>query len=543
MSLLDFINNSVAPLNLTDSYKLNHEKMYKEGSEYIFCNITPRSDKYLNLPDLVKDGKYVAFGLEAFLEELHLLWEENFFSFNEKEIDEKIANFKSMYATFLPPDSQLPERFKALWVAHDRLPITFRYAPSGTLLDIKSPYMTLINTDPEFFWLPNFLETHISVDTWKRITIATIARGYRKILEDAAKKTGSPRDFIQFQAHDFSMRGMSNLADTYATSAGHLLYFTGTDTLTSVEYMKHLYPPKDPNTLIGASVPASEHSVSMSNILSYTDEEIGFDVEKLINDSILEEGIKDIRLLLAEIRFMNDLIKKYPSGILSYVADTYDYWSCLDSVAKILKPQIEARTPDAYGNAKLVFRPDSGNPIDIICGTKFDVKNKSGMTSEEKGSLEILWEIFGGSVNEKGYRVLNPRVGLIYGDSITPQRMCDILDRMEQMGFASCNVVFGCGSYTYNFNTRDSLGIAMKATHVVINDQDFQLFKDPKTDSGTKKSAKGMIVVTKDGMVDCLDRAEYENLLDKSVLLDYDNYMVQGSSLEEIRELALSEFN
>lgn len=104
--------------------------------------------------------------------------------------------------------------------------------------------------------------------------------------------------------------------------------------------------------------------------------------------------------------------------------------------------------------------------------------------------MECLWQIFGGTTTDKGFKVLNERVGLIYGDSITLERASNILQQLEAKGFASNNVVFGIGSYTYNYLTRDTFGFAVKATWGQVNGQARELFKDPITDSGVKNLPK-----------------------------------------------------
>lgn len=184
-------------------------------------------------------------------------------------------------------------------------------------------------------------------------------------------------------------------------------------------------------------------------------------------------------------------------------------------------------------DGKLVIRPDSGNPVDIICGTMAaatspgffkslgggltdgrDREGNDARTPAEKGVIELLWEIFGGTVNEQGYKVLDSHIGAIYGDSITYERAEAIMQRLKDKGFASTNVVFGVGSYTYQYVTRDTFGSAVKATAVVVGEDEHQIFKDPATDNGTKKSARGFISVVKndDGeyeMVDGLTREEF----------------------------------
>lgn len=141
-------------------------------------------------------------------------------------------------------------------------------------------------------------------------------------------------------------------------------------------------------------------------------------------------------------------------------------------------------------DGKLVIRPDSGDPVDIVAGTKVN-----GTTPQEKGLIECLWDIFGGTVNEQGYKVLDPHIGAIYGDSINLERATEISKRLEEKGFATTNIVFGIGSFSYQYNTRDTFGFAVKATAATVNGEERMLFKDPKTDDGTKRSQRGRVVV------------------------------------------------
>ena len=229
----------------------------------------------------------------------------------------------------------------------------------------------------------------------------------------------------------------------------------------------------------------------------------------------------------AEMAFIKNLITNvYPTGLVSYVADTYDFFAVISRVVPKLKQEILARTPNALGMAKVVFRPDSGDPVDILCGTatpvnsleeaagiaskyfvcegKYYINDSASLrevqaTPEMKGAVECLWDIFGGTTTDKGFKVLHERVGLIYGDSITLDRANRIMERLMAKGFASCNCVFGIGRYTYQYNTRDTYGMAMKATWGVVNGEERELFKDPVTDNGTKKSARGLLRVEREG--------------------------------------------
>ena len=384
--------------------------------------------------------------------------------------------------------------------------------------------MTIVNTHPDFYWLTNYLETLISCQLWQPMTSATIANEYRKLLEKHAKETTGSTDFVQWQAHDFSMRGMSSVESAILSGMGHLTSFTGTDTIPAIYALRNTYSGQG---LIGASVPATEHSVMCM-------------------------GTKD-----DEVGTFSKLLDTYPTGILSVVSDTWDLWKVLTEILPALKEKILAR------DGKLVIRPDSGDPADIICGE--DWSGHHGYKGpQSKGVIELLWDEFGGTVNEYGYKVLDSHVGAIYGDSITLDRAEQICERLKTKGFASTNIVFGVGSYTYQYNTRDTFGFAVKATYGEVlksiprhsMDQENKLWevegreiwKDPITDDGTKKSAKGLLcvkeVVDVDGlgkmhhvgyeMIDqCTKEQEEEGAL-LTVFLD--GRLVKEYTLEEIRQ-------
>ncbi|MBD0164501.1 nicotinate phosphoribosyltransferase, partial [Acinetobacter baumannii] len=337
------------------------------------------------------------------------------------------------------------------------LPLRIKALPEGSRVNMRVPVLTVINTDPRFFWLTNYIETVLSAELWKSCTTATIAYEYKRLLTQYAVKTGTPLDFIPVQGHDFSSRGMSGIYDAAQSGVGHLTSFIGTDSVASIDYAEEYY---NATGVIGVSVPATEHSVMCMGT----------------EDSELET----FKRLICEL---------YPSGVVSIVSDTWDFWRVITEFTVALKPEILARQPNALGLAKLVFRPDSGDPVKIICG---DPDAEVGSPAY-KGAVECLWEVFGGTTTDQGYKVLNERVGLIYGDSITLDRAQRILEGLEAKGFASNNLVFGIGSFTYNYLTRDTFGFAVKATWGQVNGVGRELFKDPITDSGVKKSAKGLL--------------------------------------------------
>lgn len=226
----------------------------------------------------------------------------------------------------------------------------------------------------------------------------------------------------------------------------------------------------------------------------------------------------------------------YPSGIVSIVSDTWDYWKVLTEYLPALKQDILNRPVNTIGLSKVVIRPDSGDPVKIICG------DPDGKTEPQvKGSIELLWDVFGGTINEKGYKELDSHIGLIYGDSITLDRAHQILDKLEKKGFASSNIVFGIGSFTYQYNTRDSFGFAMKATYGEVNGVGRELFKDPVTDSGIKKSAKGLLRVEKENDNFVLyDQQTWEQEKQGELKVVFENgELVKETNLSDIRKRVL----
>ena len=186
-----------------------------------------------------------------------------------------------------------------------------------------------------------------------------------------------------------------------------------------------------------------------------------------------------------------------------------------------------------------MIRPDSGDPVDILCGVPFDVSMViENPLPSDKGVIELLWDVFGGTVNEQGYKVLDSHIGAIYGDSITLERAEQICARLKAKGFASTNVVFGIGSYTYQYNTRDTFGFAMKATMVIVEGQEREIFKQPITDDGTKVSAKGWLRVDKVNDTFVLtDQVSYEESCKGELETVFkDGELIKDCSLAEIRQ-------
>lgn len=486
---------NIFPPHATDFYKTGHASQYPEGTEYIYSNFTCRSDKHAAV--LADFGhKTVFFGLQGLCQWLFIeLWNREFF---HKPKDEVVAKYQRRMDRALGPGTVDAGCFARL---HDLgyLPLCIKALPEGSRVDVRTAALTIVNTHPDFYWLTNFVETQLSAELWKTITSATTAYEYKRLFLKYARLTGTDEGFVDFQGHDFSARGMSGIWDGMQSGAGHLTSFKGTDTVAAIDYLEAYYLGTETEEFIGGSVPATEHSVMCCGGL---EDEIGT-FRRLIN-------------------------KVYPKGIVSIVSDTWDFWKVLTESTIVLKDEIMAR------EGKVVFRPDSGDPVKIIVG---DPEAPEG-TPEFKGAVQCLWEVLGGTETSTGHRLLDSHVGLIYGDSISLDRAQRILEGLRQKGFSSGNIVFGIGSYTYQFVTRDTLGTAIKATWAVVNGQERELSKDPKTDDGVKKSAKGLIRIEfEDGRFVMHDgqtsEGETQGLLETVFL---DGKMLRLETLAEVRE-------
>lgn len=490
------------PILAIDFYKADHRRQYPEGTTKVYSNFTPRSFRLYK----GQSDKIVNFGLQMFIKSYLIdSWQEGFFKKPKAEV---IAEYKLFMDSCLGQGAIPTDHIEEL---HDLgyLPLEIKALPEGALVPAKVPVLTITNTLPQFFWLVNYIETVMSTELWKPITNATIAYEYRKTFEQFADKTGANKDGIIFQGHDFSARGLSNREDGYKAGIAHLTSFCGTDTCLAIQGARDFYSGDYTKMLVGASVPATEHSVMSLN---------GPDNE-----------LDTFRRLITKL---------YPSGIVSIVSDTWDFWKVVTEYLPTLKQEIIDRKPNALGLAKVVIRPDSGDPVDIICGTYSRPSTSELSSPQEQGAIECLWDTFGGTINDKGYKVLNERIGLIYGDSITLERQQQILSKLEAKGFDSSNVVFGIGSYTYQYSTRDTFGFAMKATYGEVNGIGREIFKDPATDSGTKKSARGLLRVDKDkdGNYVLLDKqTPAEEKVGELKTTFKDGELVKETTLEEIR--------
>lgn len=577
----------VPPTLLCDFYKTSHKPAFPKGITKVFSAFVPRSNKHMPMATGV-----VVFYIQVFVKKYLVEYFNTHFFGRPKEV--VVAEYERYmrHCLFVPnPDSSHIAQLHDLGY----LPIELRALKEGTVAPIQVPVLTVESTHDDFYWLPNYFETIITNEIWLPMTSATFAFEFRKLLDSFAIKTTGTTAGVEFQAHDFSMRGMSSLESAMASGAGHLLPFVGTDTIPAIALLEHYYGANMEKEMIGTSIPATEHSVMTA--LTPTD------------------GTRDEREA-----FKHLITEVFPNGFVSIVADSYDFWKVVEETIPSLYDEIMAR------DGKVVIRPDSGNPADILCGKiKYDVDltkyfkgefsdleddiydiarewanndcegahncgnssytvsfkvndkiysvevgfsyNRHDKTyyyvdnygsksegvqwqtlkstdigAEDLGLIECLWNTFGGTVTEQGYKVLDSHIGAIYGDSITYELAKEICERLAEKGFASTNVVFGVGAFSYQHRTRDSLGFAMKATYAEIDGKPVMLMKDPKTDS-KKKSHRGKIAVieTEEGIeaVDGIvgDTMVDQRLLEKSLLepVFRDGVLLREETLSEIR--------
>lgn len=414
----------VNPLVLTDSYKMHHQEMYPEGTEYIYSYFEARR------PDL----RVLMFGLYYYL--------TNFLNqrITKEHVEEVLDVRKSIVGS-------VPAKVVAQYRELERMgyfPLSIRAVPEGMIVPTQTPLFSVINTVPGFGWCGGYLES-LLLKLWNTCSVATTSAKYRVLVEKYGQETCDDLSHIPFSTHDFGYRGTSSEETAVLSGMAHLLSFIGTDNVPAVHGAMVHYGA---HGLVGASVPASEHSVMCA---------------------YLRHG---------ELNAFSSILDIYPEGIVSIVSDTYDYFEVLTTIIPQLKDRILGR------NGKVVIRPDSGDPYKILLGDP-----ESSDLREQKGTFELLWEMFGGTVNSKGYRVLNDKIGVIYGDGMYYKRFEQILQGMKDAGFASSNLVIGIGGLLLQNHGRDDLAFALKASAIQVNGEMHAIAKDPKTAAGKKSKA------------------------------------------------------
>lgn len=491
------------PCLMVDAYKLGHYFQMPPGVKTIYSTWTARSCKH-------HDERFtntVVFGAQGFLQDVLMnFFNENFFDADindiQKDFERKVgAIFHPAYTDF--------SRFRQLWeLGH--LPIAVYGVPEGTLLPVGIPDHVIFNTDPNFAWLPQYLEDIWSCHMWLPTTSATTAYYRRKLIAPYAAKTcENHENVLKHMCGDFSMRGMENEDAAYVSTAGHLLSFDRTATVEGNAYLEQFYGADLTGVNVpGLGVPSLEHSVVCQNVAYYKEVIARGDLPEYMRPYVREALKQNWEAnLVAEMCFMLRLLTEVqPTGMLTYVSDTYDYWGVVSKILPVIKPAIMAR------KGCFSIRPDSGNPVRIICGDD----HMPSDSPEGKGTLRLLKEIFGARKNAKGFWVIDDHVRMIYGDAVTAsitESVCKWCTYDEY--FSIENIAFGIGAYTYQYVTRDTRGYAIKATDAVFEDMgELPLYKAPKTDPG-KKSPKGCIAIFTDsrGVIQMVDNLSMEEAI------------------------------
>ena len=280
-----------------DAYKMSHRKQYNPDTSVVYSTWTPRKSRLSGVEEVV------VFGIQYFIKSYLIdCFNQTFFSRPKAEV---MSEFKRIMKSYGDTDVSHWESLYDLGY----LPLKIDSLEEGSLCPIRVPMFTIQNTKPEFYWLTNFIETIMSTEIWKPMTSATIAREYRKLLEEWAEKTCDDNSHVDFQAHDFSMRGMAGLDAACSSGAGHLLFFKGSDTIPATFWLEAFYNANVDEELVGCSIPATEHSVAEANIIAFQE---SIDAEEL---QFLDWDTRKA----AELLYMERLLACYPEGVFSYV--------------------------------------------------------------------------------------------------------------------------------------------------------------------------------------------------------------------------------
>lgn len=482
----------INPMLLIDFYKAVHAEMLPKNMTKSVSYFTPRMSR-VKMWD-----KVVMFGLQGFIKTYLIdYFNEEFFG---RDFDEVISEYKRIMDASLGSNAYKIEKIEKLHKL-GYLPIEIISLPEGARVPMHVPMFGITNTHPDFAWLPQSLESLISAESWHPMLAATVGYTYRKIVNKYYALTCDESIPRAKALGAFDFRGEECTESAIKAGAGWCLSFLNTATVPTIPYLERYYNCDCTKEPVAFGSPSTEHSVMCSNYAIDGDE------------------ITLLRRLLTEI---------YPETSFSAVLDSYDYWNIIENVLPQLREEIMAH------KGCMLMRGDSGDCVEVVTKTVFK-----------------LWEEFGGTVNSKGYKVLDPHVKAIYGDSITVQRCEQIYKILEENGFACSNVALGVGSFsmqcieedgTLKPFTRDTFSSCIKATYCEISDRPYPIFKNPK-EGGFKKSQKGCCAVFKD------DNGEYtfkdgytwkdavNNSNNRLVTVFKDGKMIREQSLSEIRQI------
>ena len=429
----------------SDSYKTSHWVQYPAGSEYMSSYVEARKGDY----------DVVFFGLQAFIKEYLST------PVTTQDIDEAEAVIQAHGLTFNRAGWELlVERHGGY------LPLRIEAVPEGSIVPVSNVVCQVINTDPDFYWLPSYIETSLLRAIWYPSTVASVSRYCKGIIRDALEKSADNNDSLPFRLHDFGARGASSFESVALGSLAHLVNFSGTDSMTALVAASRWYGMN--KDMPAFSIPAAEHSTMTA---------WGRDGETAAYANMLKQ-------------FSGE------GKAFSVVSDSYDLWNAIDNIwGDTLKSEVEQT------GGTLVIRPDSGEPIKVV-----------------REALERLAVKFGTTLNSKGYKVLPNYVRIIQGDGISPQSLGKIVDAVMDAGFSADNITFGMGGGLLQQVNRDTMSWAMKASAISIDGNWTDIYKDPIT-SHSKRSKKGRLALVKD------DNGQLQTVKADSLAADSDNLL------------------
>lgn len=449
---------NINPMLLIDFYKAVHAEMLPTKITKSVSYFTPRMSRVRMW------NKVVMFGLQGFVKTYLIdYFNERFF---ERPIDEVISEYERIMDASLGKGVYGLQKIKDLHTL-GYLPIEIWALPEGTKVPMHVPMFCITNTHDDFAWLPQALESLISAEAWHPMLAATVGSTYRDIVNKFYDETCDDSVSRNKALGSFDFRGEECTDSAIKAAAGWCLSFVNTATVPVIPYLEKLYNCDCTKESVVFGSPSTEHAVMCSNYAVDGDE------------------VTLLKRLLTEI---------YPDTSFSAVLDSYDYWNVIDNVLPQIKPEIMMH------NGCMLMRGDSGDCIEVVTKTVFK-----------------LWDEFGGTINSKGYKVLDPHVKAIYGDSITIQRCERIYEILKDNGFAASNVALGVGSFSFQCVeedgilkpfTRDTFSSCIKATYCEIDHKPYPIFKNPK-EGGFKKSQKGCCLVYKNDNGELCYKDEY----------------------------------
>jgi len=482
------MKKAINPMLLCDFYKTVHSDMINPKMTKSMSYYTPRMSR------VKRWDKVVMFGVQMFCKTWLIdYFNENFFELSE---DEVVAEYTRVLDVTLGKGIYGTEKIRKLHRL-GYLPIEITALPEGTMVPVHVPMFGITNTHDDFAWLPQALESLISAEMWYPQITATVGKTYRDIVNKYYAETVEDDVSRARALGAFDFRGDMCVDAALKAGAGWCLSFLLTATVPAIPYLESMFNCDCTKEPVAFGSVSTEHFVMCSNYAVDGDE------------------ITFLRKMLTEL---------YPNTSFSCVLDSYDYWNVIDNILPQLHDEILAH------NGCMLMRGDSGDCVEVVTKTVFK-----------------LWEQFGGTVNSKGYKVLDPHVKAIYGDSITVQRCEEIYEILKNEGFACSNVALGVGSFSMHCIeednilkpfTRDTFSSCIKACYAEVDGKCYPVFKDPK-EGGFKKSQKGLCYVYEEnGELKYKDEYTSENIPEGNLLetVFKDGKMIKDYTLNEIRQ-------